>query len=115
MSPGDIDRLGDGYIEKIFWGNARGVLLGVRDRTWSIISTSEKFQELSAKLLANKSIDGSPIKLKRDYLREYFRLQALGEKGGLPKVLYNKYSKGKAGFTEDVLEEGLLRKYVSSD
>ena len=108
VSSADIDRLGDPWMDKLMKDGAAGLLGSWKDLPESIEVFRRQFAEYSK---GGNRWTAAPAQLKRDFLHEYVRLQALKEKGGLPKVHWKKYRVSKTGFTEDVLNESLLESY----
>ena len=108
FTPDDIDRLGTAYIDKVFrYSGADGLLATGWDHR--IPAHLAPYRD---KVLAAKARGGPvPEADVRDYLKEYFRLTAQKEKGGLPKVLWRDFKSTHAGFTADVLDPTLLQAY----
>ena len=113
LTPGDIDNLGDFYIEKIFRnipGNAFAKKLPGQGG-W----TDAQFPA-SINVFRNK-YDGildalkMPTSEKREFLREWYRLMAKRKQGGLPDTFWKDYRQNLAGFTDDVINEDLLKEY----
>ena len=48
---------------------------------------------------------------KRVFLKRIYAAIAKKEYGGLPKVLWSDFKVSKAGFTDDILNQDLLRRY----
>ena len=104
LSPADIDRLGPSYIDKIFNVNKSLGSLNKAKLPDSLIPLRNRLKVE----FRNGTVTTAA---KRAYLREYFRLVALKKDGGLPKVFWKGFRKTKAGFTDDVLDEALLKSY----
>ena len=97
LSDGDIDLLGDKWIDRIFsewkstvhaWGG-RNKVMGDLEQSF---------------IAAHGNTGGERLLLKH-----FYKLLSMGEKGGLPKALYQDYSSRYSGWVEDVLNEQLLK------
>ena len=117
LSPDDIDRLGDAWMGRIM-GGTPGLMIGGRIKGGTAFvpkNVSPTLRTLVAKLLPYKGSAAewvnAPAADMRAYLREYYRLMALGGQGGLPSAHWKAYRSSHAGFVEDVANENLLVRY----
>ena len=132
LSPSDIDRLGDAYIDKVLKAETGPFAFSDvarpsqrlsyaetvrrkqdRDRLWkdarSLVDVHVKYDHDPARFYREASLAD-----KRSYLKDYYARKAIskatkGAEGGLPKLFWEKYRPTQAGFTADVMDARLLR------
>ncbi len=110
FSPKDIDALGDKYVDTIFVHHAHYITDDLYD-----FDVPPSIRDIRIKIIdaggPSRQIYDVPMPDKREFLKEYARLAALKEEGGLPKDFYKRYKVNQAGFTDDVLDDQLLEAY----
>ena len=114
LSPIDIDNLPDSILSKIMRNRANILYQDSVDIPDELKSIAKKIRQISGitdRVLIEKRSgffkdalknDKIPPSLMRDYLREYYRLVALKDKGPLSRDHWVDFKKTKTGWTEDL-------------
>ena len=105
MDATDIDNLGAPYIEKI-WDTQKSFLS--IDFDVSEFAEAPKLKAFKAKYPGK--FPDLPISEKREILKGWYTLKAMGERGGLPPFLYINYQYKTAGWTNDIMDKNLLKR-----
>ena len=111
LTPDDVNRLGDPYIDRIWETQGKKLWDAARDPDIDMPDTivrSLKRHNLSGSKYGYENI---PISDRREILRDFYGRMEKKEEGGLPKSMYRKHNAKRAGFTSDVLNEPLLVEY----
>jgi hypothetical protein len=102
LTPEDIDRLGDYYIQKL--PEVDNMVAWKKNMNWT---PPEDMIDL-----LNKAEDETlTIDERRQLQRLYAEKIPLKEKGGLPKLAWEDYRKTQGGWTADVLNKDALERY----
>ena len=115
LSHKDIDLLGDSYIEKMLSADDN------HGMPFKFLIQSITFGDRIPKKLKGlvdqifeSGVKSSPISLKRAYVREFYKMmyEDADNRGSImPKDFSVIYYKSKTGWTEDVIDKELLKKY----
>ena len=110
LSPDDIDRLGEFWLDHILLTTSIPLEEMQPWRGWKWPPSIRKWRE-KYKGLGQAGMLHAPLAEKRAYLRDYFERIALKEKSGMPKALWEDFRKSHAGFTAQVANVRLLEAY----